>query len=156
MEADIYALPNGVGDFDVILITIGVLNWMPDLGRFFQVVAGLMAEGGHLVIYETHPMLEMFDPEGDDPHQLACSYFDKGPEPVPEMIVYDNTPAADSGATGYWFSHTMGEIVTTCCAAGLTLQSLTEYPHSNRESAYEKYQSRQAQVPMCFALVATR
>lgn len=156
LEADIYDLPESLGRYDLILITIGVLNWMPDLARFFQVVEGLMTDGGHLVIYETHPMLEMFDPDAENPHVLTYSYFDRGPEPVPEMIVYDNSPAGESGATGFWFIHTMGEIVTNCCAAGFTLLNLTEYPHSNREPAYVKYEGREAQVPMCFSLVARR
>ncbi|WP_367153206.1 methyltransferase domain-containing protein, partial [Leisingera sp. F5] len=58
-----YSLPSGIRrDFDFAVITIGVLNWMPDLGRFFQSVAGLLRPGGRLVIYETHPVLEMFEP----------------------------------------------------------------------------------------------
>ncbi len=40
---------------------------MPDLARFFRVVAGLLRPGGQLVIYETHPVLEMFDPEVETP-----------------------------------------------------------------------------------------
>ena len=35
--SDIYALPNDIEqDFDIALITIGVLNWMPDLTRFLK------------------------------------------------------------------------------------------------------------------------
>ncbi|WP_444459832.1 class I SAM-dependent methyltransferase [Rhodobacter capsulatus] len=61
VEADIYDLPPDLGQVDLALITIGVLNWMPDLPAFFRVtwVAGAR---GVLVIYETHPFLEQFDP----------------------------------------------------------------------------------------------
>jgi hypothetical protein len=39
-DADIYALPASVRrDCDVALITVGVLNWMPDLPRFLREVA---------------------------------------------------------------------------------------------------------------------
>lgn len=40
IEADIHHLPAELHDrFDVALITIGVLNWMPDIGEFFRHVA---------------------------------------------------------------------------------------------------------------------
>ena len=61
--SDVYALPNDIArDFDIGLITIGDLRWMPDLTRFFSIATGLLRPGGRLVIYETHPVLEMFDP----------------------------------------------------------------------------------------------
>jgi len=39
VEADVYNLPPELtGRFDMAVITIGVLNWMPDLARFFKCV----------------------------------------------------------------------------------------------------------------------
>lgn len=69
LEADIYDLPSDVGRYDIVFITIGVLGWMPDLSRFFEVVAGLMNSDAKLVIYETHPFLEMFEPESAKPFE---------------------------------------------------------------------------------------
>jgi SAM-dependent methyltransferase len=156
IEADIYNLPPDLGTYDLVLITIGVLNWMPDLRGFFGAVASLVNTGGRLVIYETPPMLEMFEPEDPDPTKIAYSYFEKDPIEVPEMIVYDGPTNAASGEVGYWFVHTMGDIVSACIASGLTLNTLTEYPHSNREPEYDQYENQKAQVPMCFSLVATK
>ncbi len=154
--ADIYDLPKGVpDDFDLGLITIGVLNWMPDLQRFFAVVAGLMKPGAPLVIYETHPMLEMFDPEVNDPFTPALSYFDKQPQSWEETITYDGSKG-QAGPQSFWFFHTMGEIVTACVQAGLEIERLTEHPHSIREVDYDIYEGRDAQVPMCFTLVARK
>ncbi|MEM7441005.1 MAG: class I SAM-dependent methyltransferase [Pseudomonadota bacterium] len=156
VEADVYDLPKDLGTYDLALITIGVLNWMPDLQKFFEIVAGLLAPGGMLVIYETHPMLEMFEPSDETPFDLKYSYFDKDPIEVPEMIVYYGETDEKSGVIGYWFVHTMGEIVTTCINAGLTLQQLEEHPHSNRETDYDKYENQEAQMPMSFTLVAQK
>lgn len=156
LEADIYDLPEGLGTYGLGLVTIGVLNWMPDLPGFFRAVAGLVGDGGKLVIYETHPVLEMLDPDAEDPFGLAFSYFEKGPVEVPEMIVYDGAPQVASGETGYWFIHTLGEIVTAVIAAGFVLERLEEHPHSNREPDYDKYEEREAQLPMCYTLVARR
>lgn len=76
VESDIHHLPASLHNrFDVALITIGVLNWMPDIGEFFRHVAQVLKPGGKLVIYETHPFLEMVDPQAEDPFRLASSYF---------------------------------------------------------------------------------
>lgn len=46
IEANIYDLPGDLDRVDLVLITIGVLNWMPDLDGFFRVIAGLLSPGG--------------------------------------------------------------------------------------------------------------
>ncbi len=152
--ADIYDLPEDVmRGFDLAIITIGVLNWMPDLPRFLEVVAGLLAPGAALVIYETHPFLEMFDPDHGDPYRPSRSYFDKTPAAWSQTITYDGS-AGEPGPTSYWFTHGLGEIVTACAAAGLRVERLSEHPHSNREPDYDIYEDQPAQLPLCYTLVA--
>jgi len=109
--ADVYDLPADLGTYDLVLITIGVLNWMPDIARFFEVVAGLLAKDGVLVIYETHPVLEMFDPDGDDPFAPTISYFETKPDIDTQTITYDGVDHG-VGRTPFWFQHTLGAIVT--------------------------------------------
>jgi hypothetical protein len=72
-----------------------------------------------------------------------------------ETITYDGS-AGTEGPASYWFTHTLGDIVTGCIDAGLKIERLTEHPHSNREVDYDKYEGRQAQLPMCYTLVARR
>lgn len=154
--ADIYDLPKGIAPcHELGLITIGVLNWMPDLQRFFQVVAGLLAPGAALVIYETHPFLEVFDPTGEDPLRPVTSYFSQAPLIDSAVITYDGSDGGE-GAASYWFIHTLGEIVTACVQAGLQIERLTEHPHCNREVEYEQYQGQAAQLPLCYTLVARK
>ncbi|WP_375687500.1 class I SAM-dependent methyltransferase [Pseudooceanicola sp. LIPI14-2-Ac024] len=155
LEADIYDLPGDVGQYDLALITIGVLSWMPDLPAFFHAVAGLIAPGGALVIYETHPFLEVFDPASATPHEPAFSYFDPHPQEVTGAIAYDGKDHG-AGETGYWFIHPLGEIVTACVRSGLNLVELKEYSHSIREPEYDIYADRAAQVPMSYSLVARK
>jgi len=156
LGADIYALPaDAPGDFDLVFITIGVLNWMPDLPRFFDVAAGLLRPGGQLVIYETHPMLEMFDPRGDDPFRPVSSYFRKVPFIETAAITYDGSRPGDISES-YWFIHTLSDVVQGVVDAGLTLGALREYPHSIREVDYDIYVGQDAQVPMSYLLHASK
>lgn len=154
--ADIHALPADTpGGFDLCLITIGVLNWMPDLDAFFAALADLVRAGGDLVIYETHPILDMFDPHGPDPYRPTASYFRAEPYVETETITYDGSQSAGA-APSHWFPHPMGRIVTAAASAGFAVQSLTEYPHSNREVDYDLFQGQTAQLPMCYSFVARR
>lgn len=156
VRADIYALPKDIPrDFDLALITIGVLNWMPDLVRFFQVVSGMLRPGGQLLIYETHPFLEMFEPKADNPYLPAHSYFRADPFIDTDPIVYDGT-GGGTVAPSYWFIHTLGDILGGCIAAGMQITRLEEFPHSNREVDYDLYEGQAAQIPMCYLLEARK
>lgn len=155
VEADVYDLPADLGTFDLALITIGVLNWMPDLPEFFRIAAGLLSSDGALVVYETHPFLEMFDPASDAPHEPAFSYFERRPHKVDGLIAYDGLDHGE-GTTGYWFVHPLGDIVTACIRAGLRIEALTEFPDSIREPEYDLYEGRPAQIPLSYRLVARK
>ncbi|WP_428543398.1 class I SAM-dependent methyltransferase [Profundibacter sp.] len=156
LRADIYDLPADVPqDFDLVLVTIGVLNWMPDLAGFFQAVAGLLRQGGQVLIYETHPFLEMFEPIADNPYQLANSYFREHPFIDTDPIVYDGVK--DGKVTpSYWYIHKISDVLNGCIAAGLQIVRFDEFPHSNREVEYDCYEGQAAQLPMCYLLEARK
>ena len=154
--ADIYALPTDTPrDFDIAFITIGVLNWMPDLARFFAAVAKLLRPGGQLIVYETHPVLEMYEPSAEDPHRPEHSYFRTDAFVETAAITYDGSEH-DGAEESHWFIHTLSAIVQAALDAGLTLTQLREFPYSIREVAYDIYEGQAAQVPMSFLLRATR
>ncbi|MGC1494586.1 MAG: class I SAM-dependent methyltransferase [Sulfitobacter sp.] len=152
LEADIYDLPKGVPhDFDIAFITIGVLNWMPDLPQFFAAVAGLLSPGGQLVIYETHPVLEMYEPSANDPHRPEHNYFRRDAFVENVAITYDGTDQGKAPES-HWFIHTLGAIVQGVLDAGLNLTHLQEFPHNIREIDYDQFEGQAAQAPMSFLL----
>ncbi|MHC8400427.1 class I SAM-dependent methyltransferase [Pseudomonas sp. MDT1-17] len=156
IEADIHRLPSELHEhFDVALITIGVLNWMPDIGEFFRHVAQTLKPGGSLVVYETHPFLEMFDPESADPYRPDSSYFRSEPFVQDQPIVYEGK-VDQQAPSSYWFVHTLGAIFTGAIDAGLQVSHFKEYPHSNREELYDRYEQQTAQLPLCFTWVAVK
>ena len=156
VEADIHALPASLDErFDVALITIGVLNWMPDIKAFFSHVAKTLKSGGVLVIYETHPFLEMLKPQSSDPWRISSSYFQTEPFIEEKAIVYEGE-GETNGVTSYWHIHRLSDILGGIIGAGLQLREFTEYPHSNRESVYDVYEDAEMQVPMCYTLLAVK
>ncbi|WP_176506924.1 MULTISPECIES: class I SAM-dependent methyltransferase [Pseudomonas] len=156
IESDIHELPANLDQrFDVALITIGVLNWMPNLALFFSHVARTLRPGGTLVIYETHPFLEMLDPEASDPWRISTSYFLTEPLVETGAIVYEGKGEPNE-LQSYWHLHPLSEVLMSVAGAGLSLRAFDEYPHSNREEVYDVYEQGAAQIPMCYTLVAEK
>ncbi|CAM5775717.1 hypothetical protein LMIY3S_05165 [Labrys miyagiensis] len=43
------------GEFDLVYVTWGAINWLPDIARWGRVVGSLLRPGGRLYLAETHP-----------------------------------------------------------------------------------------------------
>ena len=51
----------GQGEFDLVYTTCGVINWLPDIGLWASVVAGLLKPSGRVYLRDTHPILYALD-----------------------------------------------------------------------------------------------
>ncbi len=49
------------GQFDIVYVTWGAINWLPDIDRWAKVVASLLAPGGFLYLAESHPFALVFE-----------------------------------------------------------------------------------------------
>jgi ubiquinone/menaquinone biosynthesis C-methylase UbiE len=131
VASNVYEIPADYhAQFDLVFISIGVLSWMPDIHAFFGVVARLLRPGGHLLIYEMHPVTTMLDlPEkSEHPLQIALSYFNtKATEENDGLDYYQNSEY--DALPNYWFTHTLGAILNGAIANGIAIVSLDEYPH---------------------------
>jgi SAM-dependent methyltransferase len=156
VEGDAYKIPATYdGAFDIVLITIGVFGWMPELGTFFDVIARLLRPGGALLIYEQHPIMNMFEPGAADPLKPVNSYFKAEPFEDQGAIVYDGTPDLP-GETQYWFVHKLSDIMTACLEGGLAIEHVREYPHNINSDEFEIYDGQAAQLPLSYMLVVRK
>lgn len=123
---DVYDIPSYHADtFDLALVTVGVLSWMPDLPAFFEVAAGLVRKGGHLVVDDIHPVLMMFE-ESDEGSYLAYSYFRE--EPWEETTGLDYYTGEDyDSKPNYSFQHTMSDILMAAIAVGFQIRHIEEH-----------------------------
>ncbi len=156
VEGDVLEIPaRWDAGFDVVFVTIGVFGWMPDLQRFLDTAARLLKPGGAFFAYEEHPIMNMFEPERDDPFKPVNSYFKAEPFAEAERLDYWGNAAYDA-PLHYWFVHRLSDIVMACLQAGLTLEQLREYPHNVNAEAFAIYEDREAQLPLSFSLVARK
>jgi SAM-dependent methyltransferase len=155
VHSDVYDIPDAYcASFDLVYISVGALGWMPDLARFLQVAARLLAAPGWLFVYEMHPILDMFDPLSKTPTVPADSYFRT--EPYVETAGLDYVGGTDhEGPPQYWFHHSLASLFNTAIGAGFRVVSFHEFEH-DVTGLYEAVAQCPQKVPMSYILTATK
>lgn len=119
-----YQLPQALRQqFDYVVVTVGVINWMPDLNAFFAASASLLKPGGVLLMQEVHPILNMY--QQAETSFIDASYFQSTPYCDDQGLDYFNHtcyPAFEN----YWFAHRLSDIFNAAIAASLRLTSFEE------------------------------
>lgn len=111
--------------YDIVYTGIGALYWLPDMTRWAEVAASLVAPGGFLYLAELHPVTDMF---GDDGRTVERSYFRDGPEVYDGPGSYVDPDAETEHNLTVGWVHTLGEVISAIAAAGLHLEFLHEHP----------------------------
>lgn len=125
--ADVLALREVIDErFDIVFTSYGVLDWLPSLTAWAQVIAALLKPGGVFYIVEFHPLLSTLDDVG----VARCDYFRDGQAVEVEERGSYADPEADYKGSSHTFVHTLGEIVSALTQAGLRLEFLHEFPFS--------------------------
>lgn len=153
VRTNVYDIPATYdASFDLVYVTIGALGWLPDLERYFRVVARLLRPSGQLFLYEMHPVLDMFDSETG--LEVKHSYFRTEPyvvEAAPDYL----DPSTVVEAASYWFHHTMAAVISGCLGAGLGLGRFEEYDH-DISAVYAAFEHFDKKPPLSYALVARK
>lgn len=150
LATDVYEIPESYdAAFDIVYVTVGALGWFPDLDAWYGVAARLLRPGGHLVIYEMHPILDMFD-AADGP-VIKHSYFRTEPyfeESGPDY--YD--PNAMIGSPSYWFHHKMSDVIGGAIAAGFQIRRFEELGH-DVSNVFRAFADLPAKPPLSYLLI---
>ncbi len=166
IESDIYELPDKqIGKFDIVVCTYGTLCWLPDMDRFFSIVADCLKQGGHFLLINDHPFKDMleYNPETKE-LELTNAYFHKA-EPMkfdsPNSYTNHETPLEST--VSYEWTHDLGSIVNKAIASGLKIEHLKEYSFSfykvwptmtrDREG---RWQLPGYEIPLIFELLCSR
>jgi len=150
--------------FDVVYTGKGALLWLPDLGRWADVVARLLRPGGCLYLVEFHPLVEIMgerSPEfqGDYLAGAKSFYDEAGDYAVPDAVTQHNR--------SHEWCHPLGEVVTKLAQSGLRIEFLEErcetyfarFPPPYLEEAAAGIWTAPAgtpRVPLVYSLRATK
>jgi SAM-dependent methyltransferase len=163
--------------FDRAFCSYGALCWLSDLQSWAKGVAGILREGGFLIVIDHHPVARMFDWEG----RRAWPYTTQGEALSFEEGVGDYVAESGQGLPGtaympgiqdftnpyrhHEFNWGLGDIVTALLTSNLTLTSLREYLYDNSGPAFAgMYASGerwylppdQPNMPLLFSLTAQK
>ncbi|MBU2509798.1 class I SAM-dependent methyltransferase [bacterium] len=128
LHSNIYDLPDEFkSSFDLVIITVGVFGWMPDIYKFMEVCSSLLVADGQLLVEEIHPILGMYE-EGK-PSYIDSSYFNKEPIKDSNGLDYFNKEKYDA-KENYWFHHSLTEILMAAISNNLRLEHIKELSYN--------------------------
>lgn len=141
--------------FEVIYISAGVLHWLPDLTKLFEIVSVLLKPAGYLFIYEIHPILGLFnETDKQDPPKIVNSYFEKQPKLDEAGLDYiGNTKYVPSSA--YLFQHKLSDILSCCIELNMNIEHFCEYSH-DISSVFTHIEKITTQLPLSYTLVTKK
>ena len=148
--SDVLELPQEelTGDYDLVLMELGILHYFIDLEPLAEIIAGLLGRGGRLVLHDFHPVSTKLITSKGKKHKVTGNYFDTSLE-FAEVAFSKHLPE-DKQRDLPKVRHrkwTLGEIVTAIASAGLFISLLEEEPNTKMHDMG---------IPKTFTLVAKK
>lgn len=122
LKADVYLKDN----YDIVFTSYGTITWLPELGKWAEIVAKSLKKGGLFIMAEFHPVVWMFD---DDFNEVFYGYFNSGPIIEDVEGTYADRDANLQHTFVGW-NHATDEVLTSLLDTGLQLRKFREYDHS--------------------------
>ena len=133
VECDLYAAREAIPEpasFDLVYVTWGAINWLPDIGGWAKIVAWFLKPGGALYLAESHPAALVLDdraPRSGAMPGWFAPYFEPGPLVLDDPSDYADPQARLVHRRQYEWMHTLGGVVGALLDAGLGLRFLHEH-----------------------------
>ncbi|MEU6373399.1 class I SAM-dependent methyltransferase [Streptomyces sp. NPDC046909] len=164
VTADVYDAAQAVPDpsYDIVYTGVGALCWLPDIRRWAETAAALVAPGGFLYLAEFHPITDVLDDETGS--RVVHDYFD------PDAQVYELSGTYTDGGSGLLHNrtvewrHPLGEVVTALATAGLRIEFLHEHDVSlfprfgsfEVRDGYHRFPADRPRIPLMYSLRARK
>jgi SAM-dependent methyltransferase len=115
------------GEFDLVYATCGAINWLPDIGRWAKVVAGLLRPGGRVYLRDSHPILFALD-EDRLPGEVVLKYpyTERGQALAMDEATSYTGEGTMANTRTYEWNHSVAEIVQAMIDAGLTITAAAD------------------------------
>ncbi len=132
IEGRVEDVPSLVDEqFDMVFTSWGAIVWLGDLGVWATTISHALKPGGVFYMAEGHPLVMALDDEteaGDLPPPITFDYFGSAePTRFDTANDYADEGVVLSSTQTYEWFHSLGEIVTSLCQAGLRIEFLHEH-----------------------------
>jgi SAM-dependent methyltransferase len=164
VHADVLEVPGRLdGTADLVYTGRGATNWLMDLEGWAHTVARLLKPGGHLFLFEGHPVTWLFAPDAPelrlDPEPPYGHYFsEEVSEGAGWPATYVGDLLTDTAALSPKHEHqwTIAQTVNAVIGAGLVVESLGEYAENYWDMYPNWPDDLRARIPQTFTLLARR
>ena len=116
--------------FDLVYVTWGAINWLPDIAEWARIIAHFLKPGGALYLAEAHPAAYVFDDAADGMNGMPgffAPYFEAGPMEVDNPRDYMDPDARLANSRTLEFIHPLGDTIGGLLDAGLRLEWFHEH-----------------------------
>ncbi|MEV0913691.1 methyltransferase domain-containing protein [Streptomyces sp. NPDC049967] len=165
VAADVYDAAEAVPDssYDIVYTGIGALNWLPDIDRWAETAASLVAPGGFLYLAEFHPLTDCLDDATGE--RIVHDYFsrDAWVDETPGTYADFDAPTVHNRSVEW--QHPVGSVVSALAAAGLRIEFLHEHDTSlfarfpvlerHPDGGY-RFPAERPRIPLMYSIKATR
>lgn len=128
VESDVYDATTALTGrtFDVVYTGIGALGWLPDLGRWAELVTALLRPGGVLYLVEVHPMWAAVIEDGKTICQHAIDApFQRWDEEG--RVSYAAPDRLLAQTTSFERLHSISDVLSAVMSAGLEIELFHEF-----------------------------
>jgi SAM-dependent methyltransferase len=116
------------GQFDIVFVSWGSLNWLPDIWSWGEIIAALLAPGGYLYLIDQHPFLAMMKEIDNEPRPFfAWRTLPETPIVTDMPTSYNNDPTPLVHARLHEWDHPLSDIIGALTDAGLRLDFFREH-----------------------------
>lgn len=106
--------------FDIVFASYGAVCWLPDLGRWADIVASNLKAGGTFYIVEFHPIYDLL---------AGYSYFTRDEPDVQHEATYTENGAEVVAELATW-AHPLSSVINALVGVGIQIERLNEFPFS--------------------------
>ncbi|GFE23156.1 methyltransferase domain-containing protein [Streptomyces nigrescens] len=165
VAADVYDAAEAVPDaaYDIVYTGIGALNWLPDVARWADTAASLVAPGGFLYLAEFHPLCDVLDDETGS--RIVHDYFsrDAWVDELPGTYADFGAPTVNNRSVEW--QHPLGDVVSALAATGLRIDFLHEHDKTmfqrftalrRDDDGYHCFPGDRPRIPLMYSLRASR
>jgi SAM-dependent methyltransferase len=154
------------GEFDMVYVSWGAINWLPDLKTWAKVVASLLKKGGWLYLAESHPAILCFEWIDE---RIVPHYDWRTPANAPSAsdlpFTYNGSGDRLKNTRTYEWIHPLSDIIGSLREAGMTIDWYHEhaaltwplFPNmSQGEDGLYRLPKDFPQLPLAFSLKAVK
>ncbi len=127
VQADVYDAASAMpGPYDIVYVTWGSLNWLPDIWRWARVVSDLLSPGGYLYLAEQHPAISIMKEVAGE---LVPAFAWRTPSNRPIITDLQTSYTGEKlrNSRMHEWDHPLSDIIGALIAAGLRLDFFHEH-----------------------------